>query len=44
MINDRSDCIDYGGAGADYLSYVVTVEELSRVDASIGTHCPHVHR
>ncbi|WP_045522687.1 acyl-CoA dehydrogenase [Neobacillus niacini] len=28
---------EYGGAGADYLSYVITVEELSRVDASIGT-------
>ncbi|MEW9673703.1 acyl-CoA dehydrogenase [Ammoniphilus sp. 3BR4] len=33
----------YGGAGADYLSYVLTVEELSRVDASVGVtlsaHC-----
>ncbi|MEK4536396.1 acyl-CoA dehydrogenase [Peribacillus sp. FSL K6-1552] len=28
---------EYGGAGADYLSYVIAVEELSRVDASIGT-------
>lgn len=27
---------EYGGAGADYLSYVIAVEELSRVDASIG--------
>ncbi|WP_223593285.1 acyl-CoA dehydrogenase [Neobacillus bataviensis] len=27
----------YGGAGADYLSYVIALEELSRVDASIGT-------
>lgn len=26
----------YGGAGADYMSYVIAVEELSRVDASIG--------
>lgn len=26
----------YGGAGFDYLSYVIAVEELSRVDASIG--------
>ncbi len=26
----------YGGAGADYLSYCIAVEELSRVDASIG--------
>jgi len=33
----------YGGAGADYLSYVLAVEELSRVDASAGVtlsaHC-----
>ena len=28
---------EYGGVGADYMSYVITVEELSRVDASIGT-------
>jgi alkylation response protein AidB-like acyl-CoA dehydrogenase len=27
---------EYGGASADYLSYVIAVEELSRVDASIG--------
>ncbi|MFM1651166.1 acyl-CoA dehydrogenase [Brevibacillus sp. B_LB10_24] len=27
---------EYGGAGADYMSYVLAVEELSRVDASIG--------
>lgn len=27
---------EYGGAGADYQSYVIAVEELSRVDASIG--------
>lgn len=26
----------YGGAGADYVSYVLAVEELSRVDSSIG--------
>jgi butyryl-CoA dehydrogenase len=26
----------YGGAGADYVSYVLAVEELSRVDASVG--------
>ncbi|ADU32342.1 acyl-CoA dehydrogenase [Evansella cellulosilytica] len=26
----------YGGIGADYVSYVIAVEELSRVDASIG--------
>jgi butyryl-CoA dehydrogenase len=28
---------EYGGIGADYLSYVITVEELSRVCASTGT-------
>ncbi|MBO8172046.1 MAG: acyl-CoA dehydrogenase [Bacillaceae bacterium] len=27
---------EYGGAGFDYLSYVIAVEELSRVDSSIG--------
>ncbi|MGE5703755.1 MAG: acyl-CoA dehydrogenase [Clostridia bacterium] len=27
---------EYGGAGADYQSYVIAVEELSRVDSSIG--------
>ncbi|MCR8642048.1 acyl-CoA dehydrogenase [Paenibacillus sp. N1-5-1-14] len=26
----------YGGAGADYLSYVLAVEELSKIDASVG--------
>lgn len=26
----------YGGVGADYLSYAITIEELSRVDASLG--------
>lgn len=26
----------YGGVEADYLSYAITVEELSRVDASVG--------
>ncbi|MBP1933989.1 acyl-CoA dehydrogenase [Ammoniphilus resinae] len=26
----------YGGVGADYLSYVIAVEELSRVDSSVG--------
>lgn len=26
----------YGGAGADYISYAIAIEELSRVDASIG--------
>ena len=27
---------DYGGAGADYLSYLVCVEELARVDPSVA--------
>lgn len=27
---------EYGGIGADYLSYVIAVEELSRVDSSIA--------
>ncbi|MBX6396285.1 MAG: acyl-CoA dehydrogenase family protein, partial [Alicyclobacillaceae bacterium] len=27
---------EYGGAGLDFLTYVITVEELSRVDASAG--------
>jgi butyryl-CoA dehydrogenase len=27
---------EYGGAGMDYVSYVIAVEELSRVDASVG--------
>ena len=27
---------DYGGAGADYMSYAIAVEELSRVCASTG--------
>lgn len=27
---------EYGGIGADYLSYVIAVEELSRVCASVG--------
>ncbi|HBI02990.1 MAG TPA: acyl-CoA dehydrogenase [Paenibacillaceae bacterium] len=26
----------YGGSGFDFLSYVITVEELSRVDSSVG--------
>src|SRR3954452_9694099 len=26
----------YGGAGADYLSYVLVMEELSRADAGVG--------
>ena len=27
---------EYGGIGADYISYAITIEELSRVDASLG--------
>lgn len=27
---------EYGGAGMDYVAYVIAVEELSRVDASLG--------
>ncbi len=27
---------DYGGAGGDYLSYIMAVEEISKVDASAG--------
>lgn len=27
---------EYGGAGLDYVSYAIMIEELSRVDASIG--------
>jgi alkylation response protein AidB-like acyl-CoA dehydrogenase len=27
---------EYSGVGADYISYAITVEELSRVDASLG--------
>ncbi|RXT08709.1 acyl-CoA dehydrogenase [Ammoniphilus sp. CFH 90114] len=27
---------EYGGAGFDYLSYVLAIEELSRVDSSVG--------
>jgi len=27
---------EYGGIGADYLSYGITIEEISRIDASLG--------
>ncbi|MDR0570791.1 MAG: acyl-CoA dehydrogenase [Clostridiales Family XIII bacterium] len=27
---------EYGGVGADYVSYAITIEELSRVDPSLG--------
>ncbi|MDD2484047.1 MAG: acyl-CoA dehydrogenase [Eubacteriales bacterium] len=30
---------EYGGAGADYISYAITVEELARVCASTGVIC-----
>ena len=29
---------EYGGAGADYVSYAIIMEELSRADASFGTY------
>ena len=28
--------VEYGGQGADYLSYILAVEEISKVDASVG--------
>jgi len=28
---------EYGGGGLDFISYIIAVEELSRVDASVGT-------
>ena len=28
--------VEYGGAGLGYLEYVITIEELSRVDGSVG--------
>lgn len=33
---------EYGGAGMDYLAYVIAVEEISRVDASMGV-CLSAH-
>ncbi len=34
---------EYGGAGGDYLSYAIAVEEISRVDAALGiTFAAHV--
>src|SRR5207249_12071737 len=27
---------DYGGAGADFVSYILALEELSRADAGVG--------
>ena len=34
---------EYGGAGGDYLSYAIAVEEISRVDAALGiTYAAHV--
>ena len=27
---------EYGGAGADFLSYILVLEELSRADAGVG--------
>ena len=43
---------EYGGAGLDYVAYALVVEELSRVDGSVGHHDvgpqlalhePHLH-
>ena len=28
--------VEHGGAGADYLSYVLVIEEVSRADAGVG--------
>ena len=28
--------VEHGGAGADFLSYVLVLEELSRADAGVG--------
>ena len=38
--------IEYGGGGADNLSYALAVEELARIDSSVGDHDgrPHVAR
>src|ERR687883_761690 len=33
---------EYGGAGADYLSYILVIEEISRADAGVGV-CLSVH-
>ena len=33
---------EYGGAGADYISYAIAVEELSRVCASTGVTLPPI--
>ena len=30
---------EYGGAGLDAVSYAIVIEELSRVDASVGVIC-----
>lgn len=30
---------EYGGQGLDVISYVITVEELSRVDGGVGVIC-----
>ena len=35
---------EYGGMGSDYLAYCIAVEELSRVDGSVGSYviCPYI--
>ena len=37
---------EYGGGGADTLSYAIAVEELARIDSSVGDHDgrPHLAR
>jgi alkylation response protein AidB-like acyl-CoA dehydrogenase len=35
--------IEYGGGGADNLSYALAVEELARVDSSVGKWCSRSH-
>ena len=34
---------EHGGAGADFLSYVLVLEELSRADAGVGRHGRGAH-
>lgn len=34
---------EYGGQGADVLTYTLCMEEMSKVDASTVLHCPYIH-
>ena len=34
---------EYGGAGADFLSYILVLEELSRADAGVGVTVARPH-